>query len=55
MARSDVETMKPVLEIRNLSAVSAAGPILRNISLTVNQAEAMALVGESNSESESPH
>ena len=47
MARSYVETMKPVLDIRNLSAVSAAGPILRNISLTVNQGEAMALVGES--------
>ena len=47
MARSDVKTMKPVFEIRNLSAVSAAGPILRNISLTVNMGEAMALVGES--------
>ena len=47
MARSDVITMKAVLEIRNLSAVSAVGPILRNISLTVNMGEAMALVGES--------
>lgn len=39
--------MKPVLEIRNLSAASAALPILRNVSLTVNKGEAMALVGES--------
>ena len=39
--------MNPVLEIRNLSAVSAAGPILRNISLTLHKGEAMALVGES--------
>ena len=39
--------MNPVLDIRNLSAVSAAGPILRNVSLTVHQGEAMALVGES--------
>ena len=39
--------MSPVIDIRNLSASSAAGPILRNVSLTVNAAEAMALVGES--------
>jgi peptide/nickel transport system ATP-binding protein len=47
MARSDVEAMKPVIIIRNLSASSAAGPILRDVSLTVNAGEAMALVGES--------
>ncbi len=39
--------MIPVIDIRNLTASSAAGPILRNVSLTVNAAEAMALVGES--------
>ena len=39
--------MSPVIDIRNLSAVSAAGSILRNVSLTVNAGEAMALVGES--------
>ena len=39
--------MSPVINIRDLSAVSAAGPILRDVSLTVNAGEAMALVGES--------
>ena len=39
--------MSPVIEIRNLSARSAAGPILRSISLDVSKGEAMALVGES--------
>ena len=39
--------MKAVLEIRNLSAVSAAGPILRNVSITVREGDVMALVGES--------
>ncbi len=39
--------MSPVIDIRNLSAISGAGPILRNVSLTVNAGEAMALVGES--------
>jgi peptide/nickel transport system ATP-binding protein len=47
MARSDVEAMSPVIDIRQLSAQSAAGPILRDVSLAVNQGEAMALVGES--------
>ncbi len=47
MARSDVEAMSAVIVIRNLSAVSVAGPILRDVSLTVNAGEAMALVGES--------
>mgnify|MGYP003528549183 FL=1 len=39
--------MSPVIAIRNLSAQSSAGPILRDVSLTVNAGEAMALVGES--------
>jgi peptide/nickel transport system ATP-binding protein len=39
--------MSPVIDIRNLSASSNAGPILRDVSLTVNAGEAMALVGES--------
>ena len=39
--------MSAVIDIRNLSAVSATGPILRDVSLTVNSGEAMALVGES--------
>ena len=39
--------MKAVLEIRNLSAVSAAGPILRNVSIAVRKGDVMALVGES--------
>lgn len=39
--------MNPVIAIRNLSASSVAGPILRNVSLSVNAGEAMALVGES--------
>ena len=47
MARSHAEAMSPVIEIRNLSARSAAGPILRSISLDVSKGEAMALVGES--------
>ncbi len=47
MARSNVETMSTVIDIRNLSARSAAGAILRDVSLTVNAGEAMALVGES--------
>ena len=47
MARSDAETLNPVLDIRGITAVSNAGPVLRNVSLSVNQGEAMALVGES--------
>ncbi len=47
MARSGVEAMSPVIAIRSLSASSSAGHILRNVSLTVNAGEAMALVGES--------
>jgi peptide/nickel transport system ATP-binding protein len=47
MARSDVETMSPVIDIRSLTAHSAAGPILRDVSLTVGAGEVMALVGES--------
>jgi peptide/nickel transport system ATP-binding protein len=39
--------MSPVIDIRNLSAASHVGPILRDVSLTVNAGEAMALVGES--------
>ena len=39
--------MSPVIDIRGLSAASIAGPVLRNVSLTVAAAEAMALVGES--------
>jgi peptide/nickel transport system ATP-binding protein len=39
--------MRPMIDIRNLSAQSAAGPVLRNVSLTVGEGQAMALVGES--------
>ncbi len=39
--------MSPVINIRHLSASSGIGPILRDVSLTVNTGEAMALVGES--------
>ena len=39
--------MIPVISIRNLSASSNTGLILRNVSLNVNSGEAMALVGES--------
>ena len=39
--------MSPVIDIRNLSARSAVGPILRDVSLSVNAGEVMALVGES--------
>jgi peptide/nickel transport system ATP-binding protein len=39
--------MSPLLEIKHLSARSAAGPILRDVSLSVKAGEAMALVGES--------
>ncbi len=39
--------MSPVIEVRGLSARSSAGPILRDVSITVNAGEAMALVGES--------
>ena len=39
--------MMPVIDIRNMSAVSPAGPILRNVSLTAEAGEVMALVGES--------
>ena len=39
--------MTPVIDIRNLSAWSAAGPVLRDVSLEVKAGEVMALVGES--------
>ncbi len=39
--------MTPVIDIRNLSARSAAGPVLRDVSLEVMPGEVMALVGES--------
>lgn len=39
--------MTPVIDIRGLSASSAAGPVLRGVSLAVNEGEVMALVGES--------
>ena len=39
--------MSPVIDIRNLTAVAHTIPILRDVSLTVNAGEAMALVGES--------
>jgi len=39
--------MTAVIDIRGLSARTAAGPILRSVSLTVNAGEVMALVGES--------
>ncbi len=39
--------MSALLEIRRLSAVAGTVPILRNVSLTVEQGEVMALVGES--------
>lgn len=39
--------MSPVIDIRNLSARTVAGPILRDVSLSVNPGEVMALVGES--------
>ena len=39
--------MSAVIDIRDLSARSAAGPILRGVSLSVKAGEAMALVGES--------
>lgn len=39
--------MTPVIDIRGLSARSAAGPVLRDVSLSVNAGEVMALVGES--------
>jgi peptide/nickel transport system ATP-binding protein len=39
--------MSPVIDIRNLSARTVAGPVLRDVSLSVNAGEVMALVGES--------
>lgn len=39
--------MSTLIDIRHLSASTVAGPILRDVSLTVNVGEAMALVGES--------
>jgi peptide/nickel transport system ATP-binding protein len=39
--------MSPVVDIRNLSASAGAQPILRDVSLSVNAGEVMALVGES--------
>jgi peptide/nickel transport system ATP-binding protein len=47
VARSDVEAVSAVIDIEGLSARSAAGPILRGVSLSVTAGEAMALVGES--------
>lgn len=39
--------MTPVIDIRGLSAISDAGPVLRDVSLRVGRGDAMALVGES--------
>lgn len=39
--------MSPVIDIRNLSARTAVSPILRDVSLSVDAGEVMALVGES--------
>ncbi|MFO1132980.1 MAG: ABC transporter ATP-binding protein [Hyphomicrobiales bacterium] len=39
--------MSPVIDIRNLSARTIASPILRDVSLSVNAGEVLALVGES--------
>jgi peptide/nickel transport system ATP-binding protein len=39
--------MSPVIDIRNLAARTAVSPILRDVSLSVNAGEVMALVGES--------
>lgn len=39
--------MSPVVDIRHLSARSSAAPILRDVSISVNAGETMALVGES--------
>ena len=39
--------MSAVIDIQGLSASSVAGPILRDVSLSVNAGEVMALVGES--------
>ena len=36
--------MNPVIDIRNLTAITKAGPVLRDVSLSVNAGEAMALV-----------
>jgi peptide/nickel transport system ATP-binding protein len=47
MARSGAEAVTPVIDIRDLSARAAGGPILRDVCLTVNAGEVMALVGES--------
>lgn len=47
MARPDAEAVTAVIDIRNLCAHSAVGPILRDVSLQVKAGEVMALVGES--------
>jgi peptide/nickel transport system ATP-binding protein len=47
MAGPGAEAMKPVIDIHELTARSALGPVLRGVSLPVNQGEIMALVGES--------
>jgi peptide/nickel transport system ATP-binding protein len=39
--------MTPVIDIHDLSARTALGPVLRSVSLAVNSGEVMALVGES--------
>ena len=39
--------MSAVIDIRHLSAQSQSGPVLRDVSLSVDASEAMALVGES--------
>jgi peptide/nickel transport system ATP-binding protein len=39
--------MKPLIDIQNLSAQSQLGAILRNVSVSVNQGDVLALVGES--------
>jgi peptide/nickel transport system ATP-binding protein len=47
VARSDAEAVSAVIDIRGLSAETPVSPILRNVSLSVQAGEVMALVGES--------
>ena len=47
MARSDAEAVSAVIDIRGLSAETPVSPILRNVSLSVQAGDVMALVGES--------
>ena len=47
MARSDAEAVSAVIDIKGLTAETPVSPILRNVSLSVQPGEVMALVGES--------